>query len=112
MMRGLEIPEELAGVGIESEQTIGVQVRSRPVGAVEAARRVADGQEDHAALFIHADQTPHARAGSFPPSVRPPGPCVHLARSRDQVKAPDQLSSTNVERPWVAARPIPSGLLS
>ena len=55
-MGSLEIPEEIAGFGIEREQTIGVQVRSGTVGAVETARWVADRQEYDAALFIQANQ--------------------------------------------------------
>ncbi len=52
MFDGLEMPDTLAGFGVESEQAVGKEVVADAIGPVEIERGRTGGHEKHAAFRI------------------------------------------------------------
>ena len=57
-MHSLEVPQELAGVGVDGEQRVGVEVVADAVAAVEVHHSGARGRVDDAALLVERHAGP------------------------------------------------------
>jgi hypothetical protein len=65
----LEMPESLAGAGIERNQRIGKQVIADPIRTVEIRRRRSSWGIDDAASFVEGHARPTVRAAVDRPRI-------------------------------------------
>ena len=91
VMNHLEMPEALAGAGIERKQAIAEQIGALSVGAVEVVFGTADGNVDDAALLIDGEFAPGVCAADRFPGIFRPGVVSEFAGMRNGVEDPDQL---------------------
>src|ERR1035438_2243539 len=86
VMHALEVPDALAGGGIEREQGVGVEVVAGAVATVVVEDRGAGRRVDDAVLGIESHAGPVVgRAGSLP-GVWRPGFVAHFARMGNSVE--------------------------
>src|SRR5581483_4034285 len=104
MMRGLVIPEKLAGARIERKQAIGVEIRSVAIGAVEVVGRRAGGEVRDASLFINRELAPRVCSADVLPGLRRPRLVARFSWTRHRVECPRQLSGNHVVGAEVARR--------
>src|ERR1700722_15471482 len=104
-MRGLEVPLELAGHGVQGDQRRSVEIGSFAIGAVEVRGWCADGDVDDAAFCVDGAEAPTVGARSISPFVFLPGVVVGLARARDGVEGPNQFSCAHAPSTDVAGGP-------
>ncbi len=100
--RELVVPLQLAGVGVERDDAVAVEVVAKPRRAVPVRRRVAGAEEHEVRLGIVGARVPHADAAGLPRVARP-GLVARLAGSGNRVEAPDFLAGLRIERRDVAA---------
>ena len=95
-MHELEVPDPLAGLGVQADQRVREQVVAGAVPAVVVGHRRADRQVDRAELRVGAHVRPDVRpAGPFPRLVAP-GLVAELARLRNRVEDPLHLAGAHV----------------
>ena len=58
----LPVPQELAGLGVERDDRVGIEVGARPKLAIEVRRGIADGQIDDAGFGVERQRRPQAAA--------------------------------------------------
>src|ERR1700722_12723699 len=104
MMDGLKMPDSFAGGRIEGEERVGEQVVSRPVVAVEIGSCRSGGRKNNSAFFIHRHAGPVIRGAGISPGVLRPGLVPELARTRNGVKRPYQLTGPDVVGSDVSGR--------
>src|SRR6185437_11025927 len=95
--RLLEVPLDLAGVGVERQRRIRVEVVAGAEGVVPIRARIADAPVDRvAAWLVGAGDPGRAAAGDFRVVVALPGLDAGLALAGDGVGAPDLLLGVEV----------------
>ena len=102
--RELVIPLQLAGIGVERDDAVAVQVVAEPHAAVPIRRGVAGAPEREIRLGIVGGRVPD-RGAALAPRVAGPRVVAGLAWRRDRVEAPSLLARLRVERGDVAADP-------
>src|SRR5271163_3046779 len=95
-MDSLKVPETLAGVGVECEEGIGVEIVADAVEAVEVVDGGASGDVDGAALFVEGHAGPVVGGAGDLPCVFGPGLVAGLAGKRNGVEDPAKLTSMDV----------------
>ena len=98
----LLVPDHLAGLDIQADERVGIQVGAGTMAAVSVVGRRFGGEVHVSQLVIGRERTPHADvAGVVRRSVQP-GLVAGLAFARDGVEDPELLAGANVERQDVA----------
>src|SRR5262249_53560379 len=95
MRRVLEVPSLGASIGIEGDQTVGVQVVALTHIAVPVGPRISRTPEDSVALRIVGAGAPRGRAASFP-AIAVPGFVPRFALGGNGVEAPQPLARLGV----------------
>ena len=96
MRRELEIPFQLAGIGVERDDAIAIEVVAAAVVAIPIGTGVADAPVSEIELGIVGAGDPHGGAASLP-GIAGPGFVAGLARAGDGVEAPGFLAGGGVE---------------
>src|SRR6185503_20259068 len=92
----------LAGVDVERDDAVAVEVVAEPAAAVPVGRRVTRAPEREVRLGIVRGGVPD-RGAARAPRVAGPRVVAGLAGARDRVEAPNFLARLRVERRDVAA---------
>src|SRR5580698_10276196 len=96
-MYALEVPESLAGRGIEGEDGVGVEIVADAVAAVEVEYRGARRSVDDSAFGVERHPCPVVGCAGGLPCIFGPGFVAGLSRMRDGVEAPGQFAGAHVE---------------
>ena len=104
VMNGLEVPDALAGFGVEAEQALGVDVGAGPVAAPKIAGRRRRGDVYVAELLVAGHRSPDVGAANPLPGVVVPRLGELLALPRNRVEPPLRLAGTDVVGAHVAGR--------
>src|SRR4029453_9393747 len=104
VLHGLEVPDALAGRGLQAQDRVRVQVVSESVRAVEVVGRRAGPGVDETALDVERESRPRVRATDVFPRILRPGVVAGLARMRDRVERPALAAGVDVEGADVARR--------
>src|SRR5260221_171594 len=96
MMGELEVPLALTGPQIDRDQTLAVEIGTRPVAAVIVRRRRLDREIDEAEILIDADLRPYAGVAVGSPRAVFPGLVSGFARARNRVEPPKLLAGLHV----------------
>ncbi|MNE08677.1 hypothetical protein D3C80_1013310 [compost metagenome] len=99
LVRDLMMPLQRAGLGVESDDAVGVEFR--PLGA---AVQVADGGEDDAVFLVDGDGRPDVGAAAVLPLFADIAFMIGLARLGHGVEGPDQFAGADIPGAHVAAR--------
>src|ERR1019366_8265026 len=99
----LEVPDTLAGIGMERQQGIGEEVVARAVGAVEIAGGGSGGDVEDSALRVDRHAGPVVGGAGVGPGILGPGVVAVLAGMRNGVETPAQLAGANIEGANVAS---------
>ncbi len=93
--RELEIPLQLAGIGIERNHAFGIEVVTFPYFAIEIGRGIADSPVNKIQFRVVAAGQPCVAAAGLP---RVSGPCFasRLARLWDRVPSPQPLAGFRI----------------
>ena len=100
----LEVPDPLAGAGVERQEARAVQVRARAIGAVVVVGRRPGREIGDAAGDVHRQLAPGVDRADVLVGVGRPGVVAELARLRDGVEAPHLLAGEDVEGAHVSGR--------
>ena len=103
-MHGLEVPQPLAGLGVEREQAVGEEVLPDPIGAIEVVVRRAGRHIDDAALLVDRHRSPVVGAADVLVRLFRPGVVAELAGLRNRVELPHLLPGDDVVGADVAGR--------
>ncbi len=98
----LEMPDTLSRTRVEREDRVRKKIVAEPIGAIEIEGRGARASEDHAELVIHGQSGPDVGATRNLPRIGRPGRVAELARMRNGMKAPAQLTGLQIVRANVA----------
>ena len=90
------MPDVPTGLGVERDQTVGVETLPDAVAAPEIERRRAGRAEDEAAFLVQREARPDVHAADVGVRVGRPGLVSGLAGPRDGVEAPDQFAGAHV----------------
>ena len=93
---GLEVPQVLAGAGVEGKDAIGKEVGSFAVGTVEVIGGGAEGEVGDAAFFVDGDFPPGVDAANPFVCVFRPGVVAHFAGVGDGVEGPHEFACAGV----------------
>jgi hypothetical protein len=102
VMDALEVPEALAGVGVEGEECVGEEVVADAIGAVEVTYRGACRDVDDAALGVDGHPCPVVGCSCGLPGVCRPGLVAVFAGEWNGVEGPAELTGVDVEGADVA----------
>ena len=94
--RELKIPFELAAVGVQRDNRLGIKVVSSSRLAVEVRRRVPDAPVEQVQFGIEAPREPRRSAAGLP-RIAGPGFVAGLTRTRNRVEPPQPFSRRGVE---------------
>src|SRR5260370_25402327 len=100
----LEMPEALAGAGVEREEAVAEEIGAEAVCAVEIVLGAGGGRVEDAAFGVERHFAPDVGAADGLPRVLRPRLVAELAGMRDGVKGPGQLAGARVEGAYVAGR--------
>src|SRR6516164_9929817 len=103
-MHALEIPNHLAGSGVEREQAVGVKIVTHTVESVKVGNRRSGWNEHEAALDIDSHSGPVIRGPCYLPCALGPGLVPRFAGVRDRVEAPLQFARTHVVSANISVR--------
>jgi len=78
-MRGLEIPLDFSGRGVQREQRRSVKIRSLAIATPKVGVGRADGNEQHAPFFIDCGKSPGVHTGAVDPFISVPGFVIGFA---------------------------------
>jgi len=92
----LEVPEALAGAGVESEEAITEKTDAGTVGTVEIIGWGAEGKVGDAALFIDGDFAPGVDAAEEFPGVFGEGFVAEFAGVGDGVELPGEFAGEDI----------------
>src|SRR5262245_65828432 len=102
-MNRLEMPAVLAGLDVQRDDGVAVELRPLAVAAVVRAERRCQRHVDQPALRVDREvERPRIRAQSIPPAVAFPRVVTDIARLRDRVELPQLRASARVVRSWIA----------
>src|SRR6516164_9249030 len=103
-MGDLKVPEQLAGIGVERDYAIAVQVVAQAMHAIEVISRRTCADKDDASSRVDNGSGPCIGAAQRFTRVRRPRLRAGLARSRNGMKGPAQLAGVYVVGPFIARR--------
>src|SRR5262245_18612684 len=109
MVHELEMPLPLAGLQIDADKTLGIEVVARAVTAVVVGRRRFDRQVDETEFLVDADLSPHTDVASALPRVVLPGSAAGIQRRWDGVELPELFPCAYIKRPHEAFRVVVRG---
>src|SRR5260370_22765268 len=95
-MRGLEIPLDFSGRGVEREERRSVKIGALALANPKVGVGRADRNEQHAPLFIDGGESPGIRAGAVDPFISVPDFVIGLAGPWNGVNRPDELTGMHV----------------
>ena len=98
-MHELEVPDPLAGGGVEADEALGEQVVSGAVAAIGVVGGRFDRQVDVPQLQVGGHRRPDTRVAGIGPGVVLPGVVAELTCHRDGVKDPASLAGPYVVTP-------------
>ena len=104
VLHGLEVPDPLAGAGVEADDGLREEVVAEAVSAVVVVARRPDREVDEPPFGVEGHGRPDVRVADSVPGAVLPGVVAELAGLRDQVEGPDQLAGFGAERLHVAWR--------
>ncbi len=104
MVDALEVPEALAGVGVEGEERVGEEIVADAIAAVEIHDGGAGWCVDDAVFGVEGHAGPVVGGASGLPGVGRPGAGAEFAGARDGAEAPDELAGADVVGADVAGR--------
>ena len=93
----LAVPQELAGLGVERDQRVRVEIGAWPKLAVEVRRGIADRQVDDAGLGVERERRPQAAAAMLERLCALPGVGAGLAGIGDEIELPHRLAGLELE---------------
>ncbi len=97
--RVLEIPDDLAGVGVDGEGRVGVEIVARPVFGIEHRRRLTGTPIQEVGRRVISSDIPEGATAGLPSvMVVSPGLVAGFARRRDRVSAPQHVAGLGVDR--------------
>ncbi len=96
VMDALEVPDSLAGVRVERQQSVGVEIVADAVCTVEVVDGGARGDVDDAALFIERHAGPVVGGAGDLPCVLRPRLVARFSRTGDGVKDPAEFAGMHV----------------
>ena len=96
MMHALEVPQPLAGLGIQRQQTVGEQIAAHPVRAIKVVHRRAGGRKDNAALLVNHHAGPVVGGAGGLPGIHRPAVMTKFTGARNGVEDPAQLAGVHV----------------
>ena len=105
MVGELEMPHAFAGSGIQTNDTLGKEVVTKPMAAVVVVRGRSERDIDVTELQVGAQRSPRVGGAGVPPRAIFPGLVSELTLLRDRVELPDFFARANIEAPDVAGRP-------
>src|SRR5437016_10995814 len=97
-MHHLEMPQALAGAGIERQQTVAEEIGAAAVGAVKVVLRARRGGVNDTALFVDREFAPDIRSADALPGILRPRIIPEFAGARNGVEGPHQLPCYDIER--------------
>jgi len=100
----LEVPDDLAGPGVETDDALRIQVVPEPVAAVIVVGRRAGRDVDIAQLRIGAEQPPSIGGAGVAPRLVLPGLVPRLARLGNRMKLPQLAAGAHIEAADVTGR--------
>src|SRR5262249_31607334 len=100
----LEMPKTFAGACIQGDERIGEQVVAFAIGAVKIVGGRTEREEGNSAFLVDGDVAPHVGAAHVFPSVLRICFVTELARIRNRMECPHELSCNDVERTKIARR--------
>ena len=103
--RELEVPLQRAGVGVERDHRVGVEVVAGPQVRVPVGAGVADAPVGQVERRVVRRRQPHRSAAGLP-RVAAPRLVAALARPRHRVEAPQLLAGGGIERGDEAANAV------
>ena len=95
-MHDLEVPALFAGLAVDRDQALGVEVVAKAVTTVEVTRRCADRKIGETELFVDGDHRPHIGIAAVAPRLVLPGLRALLSLLGDGVKDPRQGAALGV----------------
>src|SRR5262249_18219854 len=98
----LEVPQALAGPGVERKKCVGEKVRARSVDTVKIVLGARGRRINNAASLVEGEFTPDITSADNLPGVWRPGTVAEPSRMRNGVESPYQLAGSDVERPNIA----------
>ena len=103
-MHHLEMPQALAGPGIQGQQSVGEQICAAAIHAVEIVFRARGGRVDNSACLVDGELAPdirsaHAIAGILRPRVIP-----EFTGARNGMERPGEISRANIKCADIARR--------
>ena len=109
VMHGLEVPDPLAGLGIDRDDALGEQVVAGTHAAVPVVGRGSRGQIDVAKLLVDGHRAPDVRVAAVAPGLVVPSVGAELLALRDGVEDPFHLAGACVEAAHVARVRLAAG---
>src|SRR5690349_1058914 len=97
MMYSLEIPDQLAGLGVQRQEAIREEVIAYSLLACEVASRRTGRHVDDAPLLIDSHARPVVRSARVGPSVLRPRLVAFFAGMRNRMELPAQCAGANIE---------------
>ena len=102
VVHGLEVPDPLAGLGVDADDALREQVVAGAHAAVPVVRWGPGGQVDVAQLLVHRHRAPHVGVAAVAPRLVVPGVGAELLPLRDGVEDPLPLARADVEAAHVS----------
>ena len=102
VVHGLEIPDQLAGAGVERDQAVAEEVRASAVRSIEVVLGACRGHEEHPALCVQRHAAPCVRPADCLPCVLRPGVVAGFTGMRHGVEGPRLFACKNVEGAHIA----------
>ena len=104
VMDRLEMPDALAGLGVDADDALGEQVVPMPHPAVPVVGRRAGREIDVAELLVDGHRSPDVRVSAVAPRLVLPGIRPELVALRNGVEDPLHLAGARVEAAHVPGR--------
>ncbi len=104
MPDSLKMPDATTGSGIESQNAVGEEIVSNPIGAVKIERGRSRCREHHPELGVKAQPRPCVCSTRNFVSVLGPSIVTEFARERNRMKNPAELARVYIERANVPRR--------
>src|SRR6185503_20766490 len=95
--RVLEMPLQRAGIRIQREERIGVEIGARTALAIPVRVRIAGAPVEQVQRRVVGAGEPRRRAAALP-DVALPGVAARFARRRNRVEAPQALAALRIVR--------------
>src|SRR5580698_5915291 len=104
MMHKLEMPNSLAGFGVQCDQAVGKQIVSDAVSAIKVGSGRSGGYKDDPAFRVERHPRPVVGCPAISPRCLRPCLVAQLAGVRNGMKRPSQLPAVRVEGAYISRR--------